>query len=685
MISQERIDAVKKGIDIKSYIESRGIALKKQGRSYVGLCQFHKDIKPSLSVTPDKQLFNCFGCGASGDVIKFVMMSDKVEFKEAVEKLEEKVPYSESGQASSKNPEQSQPINIKDKRLLSRVVSYYQKILGEDRRGVEYLKEKRGINSIQTLKDFGIGFVNGNLKQILPEDKEVIENLKKIGILNDKGNESFYNCVVFPLYDVNGSVVGLYGRNITDENSINHLYLAGPKKGIINRQAVKISQTIILTESVIDALTLYDQGVKNVIPAYGVNGLIDEHIALFHKRIKEVYIVFDADEAGLKGAEAVSVRLKEKEIVSYIVNLPVKDVNIFFKRQTPEEFEALLKNANPKSLEQSENVIKRKQSLYKEIGNGFIVGYSERQYHMKGIQRGDTQLKVTIKASKDVEGNVPFELSTIDMYSSRSRIWFGKLCADLFSASEELIREDLGKILNLCEEFKPKTREKGVIEVTEEERSEAENFLKNPKMFEEILSDIEIMGVVGEEINKIICYLTAVSRKLDKPLSSLIQSRSGAGKSTLQNTIIKLMPEEEYEQYTRVTDQALFYKEEDSLVHKILAIEEEAGVGGAAYSIRNIQSCGKISVATTGKDPATGKMKTEKYTVEGPVAVMLTTTSAELDQETASRFLSLSIDESTQMTSAIHDKQREARTIEGLIKKKRTEKIKKNTKQRKGC
>ncbi|MCP4722989.1 MAG: DNA primase, partial [Desulfobacteraceae bacterium] len=139
--------------------------------------------------------------------------------------------------------------------------------------------------------------------------------------------------------------------------------------------------------------------------------------------------------------------------------------------------------------------------------------------------------------------------------------------------------------------------------------------------------------------------------------------------------ILSLMPEEEYENYTRVTDQSLFYKEEDSLVHKILAIEEDVGMGGAAYSIRNIQSSGKITVATTGKDPGTGKMKTEDYTVKGPVAVMLTTTAADLDQETASRFVFLSIDESPNMTAAIHEKQRESRTLKGLVQKTKTKHI----------
>jgi hypothetical protein len=385
----------------------------------------------------------------------------------------------------------------------------------------------------------------------------------------------------------------------------------------------------------------------------------------------------------MRAVDAVSLRLKEKGITPYPVTLTaegaagggIKDVNIYFKRHTPEQFEALLKAANPDSLEQSEKVSKRDQSLYKQTDHGFIVGYGDRQYEIKGIQRGDTQLKATIKASADVAGNLPFELSTIDLYSSRSRVWFGKLCAALFGAAEELIKEDVGKILNLVENYKPKAKESKPNEPTKQEKAEALRFLKNKDMFKEILADLETIGVTGEKTNKLVGYLAAVSRKTDEPLSVLIQSRSAAGKSTLQDAVLSLVPDEDYVKYTRITDQALFYKDEDSLVNKILAIEEEVGMGGAAYSIRNIQSSKKITVAATGKDPGTGKMKTEEYTVNGPVAVMITTTAAELEGETASRFLFLTIDESTKMTEAIHKMQRQAETLEGLVRKKKSEHI----------
>jgi DNA primase catalytic core len=679
MIEKERIEAIKREVDLVSLIKSRGIALKKNGKGYKGHCPFHADEKsPSLSVSPDKNLWQCFGCNAGGDVIRFVELFDKVDFKAAVQLLSGGFPPSgdriqETGDRKAKKTEHSE-LTVKEKKLLARVVNYYQHTFGEDQRGLEYLKG-RGISDLQSLKDFGAGFVSGTLKEILPDDEEITRTLRQIGILNSKGNESFYNCVVFSLCDENGAIVNLYGRNIDEAAGVSHLYLPGPRRGLVNRQAAKRSTTIILAESVIDALTLYDQGFTNVIPAYGVNGLIGDHLSLFNGRVKEVYIAFDADEAGRKGAATVAGQLQEKNITSHIVDLPDKDLNIYFQRHTPEEFEKLLKSANPASIEQSEKLNKRQQTLYREEEHGFTVGYGERQYQVKGIQRGDTQLKATIKVAKDVSSNQPFELTTIDLYSSRSRQWFAKLCSDLLACAEELIKEDLGKILVLVEEWRPKEQTQNTPQPSKEEEQKALCFLKNPDLFAELLHDFETLGVTGEEVNKLVGYLAATSRKLADPLSVLIQSRSAAGKSTLQDAILSLIPDEDYTKYTRVTDQALFYKEEDSLVQKILAIEEAEGMGGAAYSIRNIQSAKKITVAATGKDTATGKMRTEEYTVKGPVCVMITTTATDVDQETASRFIFLTIDESAAMTGMIHKMQREAETLAGLVKARRQEAI----------
>jgi DNA primase len=683
-ISQDEIDTIKQGVDLVPLMRACGIELRQVGDNYQGLCPFHDDTNPSLFVNPRENLWNCFGCNKGGDNIRFIELFEKVSFNEAAKRLKGDFSGDELPQNNKKKEVVNggkQKLTVQEKKLIARVIGYYQHSFTEDPKGVDYLKS-RGVSTVQSFLDFGVGFVNGSLKNILPEDPEVLTTLKDLGILNKKGNEAFYNCIVFPIHDKDGGIVNLYGRNIDEKNSVNHLYLAGSRSGIINRQAIKRSSTIILTEAVIDALTLYDQGFKNVIPAYGVNGLSDDHLSLFSRSgsrtggVKEVYICFDNDKAGKQGATRTADQLKKKGITSYIVELPDKDITIFFNRHTPEEFEALLKKANPESVEQSDSLNKRKQTFYAQEEHGFTVGYGLRQYQVKGVQRGDTQLKATIKVAKDVNTkNTPFELTTIDLYSSRSRSWFAKLCAGLFDEPEALLSEDISRLLQLVEEWQPPEEQQETITISKEDKELAMSFLKNPDMFSELLADFCTMGVTGEETNKLVGYLAASSRKLDKPLSVFIQSRSAAGKSTLQDAILSLIPAEDFEKYTRMSDQALFYKEEDSLVHKILAIEEAEGMGGAAYSIRNLQSAKEISVAVTGKHPGTGKMRTEIYKVKGPVCVMITTTATEIDQETASRFIFLTIDESAAMTEAIHGIQREAETLEGLIRLKKQDNI----------
>ncbi len=678
MIGQNRIDAIKQSVDLLEVMRSRGVELVKNGKGYKGVCPFHQDSAPSLSVTPEKGLWQCFGCGKGGDAIRFVELMDGVEFKEALERLKGSLPggvLPQSGSAKravkEKENKEAKTISASDKKLLARVVGYYQHSFGQDLRGMEYLKG-RGIEKASSMQHFGAGFANGSLQDILPDDEAVRQQLRELGLFTGHGKESFAGCVTFPLLDAAGAIVGLYGRHIDPRRKPGHLYLSGPRRGLVNRQMAGQGTVLFLTESILDALTLYDQGFPHVLPCYGVNGLTEEHLGLLQPG-RKVYLCFDSDQAGQDGAARAAGQLKKKHLKPTLVTLPDKDINSYFQSHTPEEFTQLLKAANPQNMEPDEPMGKRKRMFYAPGEHGFAVGYGQRQYQVKGIQRGETQLKATIKASADVASAKPFELSTIDLYSSRSRQWFAKLCADLFHEAEALTREDLTRLLALVEAWQPEVAQTALT-ISPEDEQLALSFLTSQDLFAQLLADFDTLGVTGEETNKLVGYLATTSRKLADPLSVLIQSRSAAGKSTLQDAILSLLPEEEYIKYTRVTDQALFYKAEDSLVNKVLAIEEAAGMGGAAYSIRNIQSAKKITVAATGKD-ANGRMKTEEYTVKGPVCVMITTTATEIDQETASRFLFLTIDESASMTEAIHKRQREAETLEGLVRAKKQETI----------
>ena len=173
-------------------------------------------------------------------------------------------------------------------------------------------------------------------------------------------------------------------------------------------------------------------------------------------------------------------------------------------------------------------------------------------------------------------------------------------------------------------------------------------------------------GIAGETNNLLAAYLACASRKLAKPLAVIIQSTSAAGKSTLMEAVLSFFPEEEQVKYSAMTGQSLYYLGESNLKHKILAIVEEEGAEKASYALKLLQSEGELTIASTGKDPQSGRMETQQYHVEGPVMIFLTTTAIDIDEELMNRCLVLSVDESKEQTQRIHQLQREAETLQGL-------------------
>jgi DNA primase len=260
----------------------------------------------------------------------------------------------------------------------------------------------------------------------------------------------------------------------------------------------------------------------------------------------------------------------------------------------------------------------------------------------------------------------------LDLYAARARAGFITQAATELRLKDELIKADLGRVLLQCEalqeqalraalEVKPTT-----VVVGEAEREAALALLKSPDLLTRIAADFGRCGIVGERSNALVGYLAAISRKLDRPLALLIQSTSAAGKSSLLDAVLKFVPEEDRVVYSAMTGQSLFYMGEMNLKHKLLAIAEEEGAHRASYALKLLQSEGELTIASTSKDPTTGKLVTEAYHVEGPVMIALTTTAAEIDEELLNRCLVLSVDEGRPQTQAIHAAQRARRTLAGL-------------------
>jgi DNA primase len=658
MIEPARIAQAKQQ-SLADVIESKGIAVKKQGSQLMALCPFHEDHTPSLSIDPKTNLFKCFGCGAAGDTIKFIELFEKKSFPEAVGALT-------GGSGPAPGPEMTQT------QLLNRVVKFYHDTFLTHAKAKEYLSS-RGITKPEIYQSFQIGYADGKLLNTLPKEGGLVNALKKIGVLTRYGKELFLNCVVVPLFDSSGNVAGLYGRKLQPSGEVTHLYLPGKRQGIVNRPAAASSENLILTESIIDALSLYQNGYPNTIPLYGTNGLTDDHLELFHAyRPKKIYLCLNSDDPGKEATIRIGAALTEKGFnVGVISLLKHKDVNDYFQAgKTFDDFTGLLIEAENSGLKPGYSVTPT------EIG--LMVTCKEREYRIRGISSHSLErLRVNIRATCGEK----YHIDTLDLYQSRARHYLTAQLAKLFSLEPAAIDSDLLFIINQIEAHQAKQQtaakaEKEPYRMTNPEEEEALKILTDSNLLELILGDMETIGHVGEEINKVLAYLIAVSRKLPKPLSGIIVSQSAAGKSGLVEIVQELTPPEEVEFFSRITPQALYYMERDALKRKLLIIEERTGGEGADYSIRTLQSRQKLTQAVPIKDPNSGKIKTMTFEVEGPIAYLETTTSAEINHENATRCFELYLDESPEQTRRIHQAQREAKTSQGLTRKTAVETIK---------
>ena len=665
-------DEVKRNVDIISLFTSFGVKLEQKGKSHSGKCPFHDDKTPSLSVDRGKGLFNCFGCGESGDVFDLVMKMKGVEFKESLIYLKEYsgsvIPFPQAKEVPKNEdiPKSAQPkggsLECVD---LDRVMEFYHKSLSSSKEAISYL-EQRGIGP-EVLSRFECGYSNGKLKDLVSSAQK--KALKEAGIFNEKGYETFKDSVVFPLSDSAGKVTGLYGRKLASSAKIKHLYLKGPHRGLLNRKAASVyREEIILTESIIDALSLIQLGIENVIPCYGTNGFTDEHLTLLKdERVKLVTIAFDNDEAGRSSAEKLRERLiVEGFPVKVIYPKSLKDWNEFLTcGGTKEGITALLKTTDilyPKGKSPDFSVSKEKGK--------YVFTAGDISYRLLGVKElFVSNLRVNIRAEK---GEMSF-IDNSDLYSARSRTSFSIHLSRLFDVETGRIEKDLVRIVEYLEDERDKALSSGDEKEYELSESEIElglEFLTSPDLFDRIVGDTELLGYVGEEINKILIYLAASSRKLDDPISVIVMSESAAGKSYLIDTVKKLIPPEDVVSMTSLSEQALNYLPEDGLKHKFLVMGEAVHSEVVEHQIREMLSAHELSRLVTTKDEKTGKMTSKLTTKEVIVSAVMSSTDYDLNAENVSRFFVINADESDSQTDRIYQLQRKGQQLKSVYEKK---------------
>jgi len=724
-IPQHEIERIKQSISLVALLQQQGFELKKHGKDYVTRCPFHDDKTPSLVISPDKNLWHCLGaCNTGGSVIDWMMQLEKIGFRKAVEMLME-----QQGRVASIEPREkkvSDPqTNIDHQALLNRVIDHYHQQLQSHSAARQYLAN-RGLDNDELINQFKLGFSDRKvgLESILSSRPSKVgkaerQALKDIGIKLDSGVERFGGSIVIPIINQN-KIQEVYGRKINDglkKGTAKHLYLPGSHAGVWNLEGLQNQSEIILCESLIDAMTLWVNGFKNVTASYGVNGFTDELLTVLHtENIESVLIAYDRDEAGDKAASGLIEKLKAEGIGAARVKLPPGlDINEWacqsenfteaFKEcllvasssfmSTDGRYSGMPGGSTPVATEtevvekKSEPEVK-KQSAGIEVqtnGSDILVELGNRHYRVRGLEKNKSheQLKINLMVmcrdgryadapggSVSAKKSDTFFIDALDLYQAKPRNQFIKQASIECGLEERVIKSDLGKILLKLEAIQEEqcktTSDENMVELSEEETEQALALLQDKNLLSRILEDFNQCGVVGEETNKLVGYLGCVSRKLDKPLAIIIQSSSAAGKSSLMDAVLNMMPAEERTQYSAMTGQSLYYLGETNLKNKILAITEEEGAAQASYALKLLQSEGEINIASTGKNAATGDLETQTYHVEGPVMLFLTTTAIDIDEELLNRCLVLTVNESDQQTAAIQQIQRENQTLDGLIK-----------------
>jgi DNA primase len=797
-IPEADLEKLKQEISIQRLAESRGVILRKHGDELLGLCPFHDDQSPSLVINPIKNIWHCLGaCQTGGSVIDWVMKAEGISFRHAVEVLRKDSFSLVAEEAAS--PQKIVRVStvrkldaviesdIDEQRQLSQVIDYYHTTLKQSPEALEYLT-KRGINSAEAIDTFRLGYSNRTLGYHIPqknrdEGAEIRGALEKLGIIRSTGHELFRGSIVIPVINEEQCITEIYGRKIGDRLRAGtplHLYLPGPHRGVWNIPALMASSEIILCESLIDALTFWCAGYRNVTASYGVEGFTEDHMNAFRQYgIERVLIAYDRDEAGDKAAAALSKTLMAEGIDCFRIQFPHNmDANEYALSVKPAEKSLGIairkavwlgngaapgitscavpcessgkatKGGNRNSEDQQieppdETVIdllcinspvlyndnstsvlpiisESKAELETSCSNEMLkeptalsplvaesqslepvasplpkailseipieqkegevrIRLGDRLWRVRGLEKNMSfeQLRVNLLVSKESA----FHVDTFDLYNARHRQTYLKQASEELELKEDVLKKDLGKVLLKLEELQERQiqqafQSKDVKEtMTEKERAAAMELLKSPDLLERILIDFKQCGIIGEETNKLTGYLAAVSRKLEEPLAIVIQSSSAAGKSSLMEAILSFMPSEEQVKYSAMTGQSLFYMGETDLQHKILAIAEEEGAERASYALKLLQSEGELTIASTGKDPATGRLVTQEYRVQGPVMIFLTTTAIEIDEELLNRCIVLTVDEDRDQTRAIHKLQRERQTLQGLLSRRDRDEI----------
>lgn len=355
--SDELIEEIRTRNDIVDVI-SGYVRLQRKGSSYFGLCPFHNEKTPSFSVSREKQMYYCFGCGAGGNVYTFLMQYENYSFVEAVRYLAQRAGIQLPETEYSEEVKKKADLKASILEVNKEAARYYYVQLRSKRgaAGYRYLKN-RGLSD-ETIRTFGLGFAtkfSRDLYQYLKSKGYTEDLIRQAGLIStDEKNgiyDKFWNRVIFPIMDANSRVIGFGGRVMGDARP---KYLNSPETPVfdksrnlygLNRARISRKSYFLLCEGYMDVITLHQAGFTNAVASLGT-ALTSGHASLIHRYVREVYLTYDSDEAGTRAALRAIPILREAGISAKVVRMePYKDPDEFIKTLGAEEYEKRIQSA----------------------------------------------------------------------------------------------------------------------------------------------------------------------------------------------------------------------------------------------------------------------------------------------------------------------------------------------------
>jgi DNA primase len=693
------IKELKERLTILDIADRLGIQVNKQGKAH---CPFHDDKTPSLQFSKEKNICTCFSskCNAGTmDIIGLTEKKLKLNTHEAIMKLKEWAGYfPTNGSPKPSITDESQTLSRIA--LLTKVFRYFENGMRTGKTGKEYLQSRNLVQSTPTQKGIEVGYNAGSFYQ--RENKYLVESALKYGLIKpatSSGHTAFgKGCLVFPLKNRDGQIVGMYFRE-TDNSKSNHHYYLQNRQGLYPSYPKPETTGLILTESIIDAATLQLKGESEklkeyqVLACYGTNGLTEEHREAIKEWLsmptyakasldKEIILFFDGDEAGRQGIKRNAEILKfikpnikitfvetpegedinslsvghEKEIFTHLLESRKEVPFLFSSEKKSDEKE---KDHDPPANRFTDKPLNRSTTEPLNTNNPNKITYatSTAQYQILGGLRKDLDSMRVSLTIRNHNNNLRHR-SKPDLFEDKQVEKIAREAAEKLGLRADLIEIDLNELTDKLEVYRenelyPETKESAKPEVKIQDYTRCKTFLSKPNLISRFNDLIGKAGVTGEENNRIFLFCIASSYKMPDTLHALIQGTTGSGKTHLLTKVSSFIPHEDRKHFTRVTEGSFYNYGAKDLQHKLICLEDLDGMREEAYlAFRELQSRGMITSSTTGQDEK-GNIRAYEKTVYGPIASLSCTTRGEIYEDNMSRCFLIAVDETREQTERI--------------------------------